>query len=84
MFLGQRIIPSCSWPSIDMAFLEYLGCQPLSYKPLARPEFEALQMKYLETHAEKESLQQQIILYDLKVENEDPPTRVRRIWVKGP
>ena len=64
-----------------MAFLEYLGCQPLSYNPLARPEFEDLLTKYLETHAEKENLQQQ---YDLKVENEDPPTRVRRIWVKGP
>ena len=48
---------------------------------LARPEFEALQTKYLETHAEKENLQQQ---YDLKVEYEDPPIRVRRIWVEDP
>ena len=36
---------------------------------LPRSEFEALQTKYLETHAEKENLELQ---YNLKAEFEDP------------
>ena len=48
---------------------------------LPRSEFDALQTRYLETHAEKENLELQ---YNLKAEFEDPPTRVRRIWVEGP
>ena len=48
---------------------------------LPRSEFEALQTKYLETHAEKENLELQ---YNSKAEFEDPPTRVRRIWIIYP